>query len=241
MDDTTATGQRHERVSEVLAQLAGTMHDQGGLPTLLQTVAELALSTVADCAAASVTLLDGSGPRTVAHTGPLARDLDEVQYAVDEGPCLAAARLVRTQAVDLAEADDRWPAFTAAAVAAGVTAFLATPLVAGGRCVGALNLFGTTTRGFGEVDQALVELFCARAAVALANARLYSTAVEVAEQLQDAMRSRAVIEQAKGVLAARLGITPEQAFDELTARSQHANTKLRDVAAAVVRDCARPT
>lgn len=235
------TGQRGEQVAHAVAQLAGTLHEEGGLEALLQCVADLALSTVADCAAASVTLLEGPGPRTVAHTGPLALDLDAVQYAVDEGPCLAAARLVRTQAVDLSEADDRWPAFTAAAVAAGVTAFLATPLVAGGRCVGALNLFGTTTGGFGEVDEALVEMFCARAAVALANARLYGAAVELAGQLQDAMRSRAVIEQAKGVLAAQNGTTPEQAFDELTARSQQANTKLRDVAAAVVADCSRPT
>lgn len=239
-EDVAVSRDRGEDVAEALAELTGVLVDDGELADLLQRVADLALRTVADCAAASVTLVDGPGPRTAAHTGPLALGLDSTQYAARQGPCLDAARLVRTQAVDLARADRRWPAFTEAAQQAGVTAFLATPLVAGGRCVGALNLFSTTAGGFGEVDEALVELFCARAAVALANARLYGTAVALAQQLGDAMRSRAVIEQAKGVLMARDGLDADDAFILLTARSQHENRKLRDVAAETVRSCRTP-
>lgn len=221
-------------VTDAVAELSEMLVDDADLPALLQRVAELALRTVADCAAASVTLISGPGPRTAAHTGPLALELDEVQYAADAGPCLAAAREVRTYAVELSVADERWPHFTDAARRLGATAFLATPLVAGGRSVGALNLFSTTAGGFGEVDSALVELFCARASVALANTRLYETAVATAEQLTEAMTSRAVIEQAKGILMARGGIDAESAFAALTARSQQDNRKLRDVAADLV-------
>lgn len=246
MDDRNRSEAGSERdrgadVAEALAELTGVLVDDGDLEALLQRVAELSLRTVADCAAASVTLIDPPGPRTVAATGPLALELDQVQYDADEGPCLDSARLLQTHALDLSEADDRWPDFADGAARLGVTAFLATPLVAGGRSVGALNLFSTTAGGFEEVDGALVDLFCARASVALANRRLYLSAIATAEQLTEAMRSRAVIEQAKGVLMARGGLDADTAFRALTARSQRENRKLRDVAAAVVDDCATPT
>ncbi len=228
-------------VTDAVAELSEMLVDDADLPTLLQRVAELALRTVADCAAASVTLVEEPGPRTAAHTGPLALELDEVQYAAGIGPCLAAAREVHRYAVELSVVDERWPHFTEAARRLGVTAFLATPLVAGGRSVGALNLFSTTVGGFGEVDSALVELFCARASIALANARLYGMAVTTAEQLTHALRSRAVIEQAKGVLMARGGIEENEAFGALRQRSQHENRKLRDVALEVVASVTQAT
>ena len=98
-EDLAVSRDRGEDVTEALAELTGVLVDDGELAGLLQRVADLALRTVADCAAASVTLIVGPGPRTAAHTGPLALWLDSAQYAAGEGPCLDAARLVRTQAV----------------------------------------------------------------------------------------------------------------------------------------------
>jgi GAF domain-containing protein len=163
-------------------------------------------------------------------------DVDQQQYALGDGPCLDAVRRRVVNRVRENDAAQRWPAFVEHARGCGVRSFLAAPLVAGGRGVGALNLYGAGPDSFGTLDDALVSQLSGQASVALANAQLYRRATAVSEQLTEAMASRPVIDQAKGVLMARLGLTPDEAFLELRARSQKANRKLRDVAVDVVQD-----
>jgi GAF domain-containing protein len=129
---------------------------------------------------------------------------------------------------------ERWPAFAAAANDVGMRSFLASPLIAADQAIGSLNLYSTSPDGFDELDDALVALFSAQASVALANARLYRSAQRLSDQLQEALDSRAVIEQAKGVLMAQHRVGPEEAFELLRDRSQRENRKLRDVAREVV-------
>jgi len=223
-----------DAVSGALAELAAVLIDQEELGELLQRVAELARATVPGCSAASVTLVDRGGPRTVAHAGAVSLELDQVQYATNEGPCLRAVDLGRPVSVDLGDADSQWPRFVDAAREKGVRSFLASPLIAGGTSVGALNLFSESQDGPLGEHGPRVEMLCARASVALANAQRYAEALAVSDQLQTAIDSRAVIEQAKGVLMARTGLDPDAAFDALRVRSQHENRKLRDVAAEIV-------
>lgn len=228
-----------EPLSAALAELAGMLVDSRPLEQLLHDVAELAVATVPGCAHAGVTLLDGERPVTAASTDPVVLAIDQQQYAVGDGPCLDAVRRCTINRVDERDAEQRWPEFTEAAERLGIRSFLAAPLVAHGRGVGALNLYGAEPDAFDALDDALVARFAGQASVALANARLYQQATRLNVQLSEAMASRAVIEQAKGILIAHHGMTPDEAFLELRARSQSANRKLREVAHDVVQDACR--
>jgi GAF domain-containing protein len=105
---------------------------------------------------------------------------------------------------------------------------LSTPLVLGDSVIGTLHVYGDTA--FDRLDQALLELITSAASAVITNARRYVRARELADQLQQAVHSRAEIDQAKGVLMAVHGITAKEAFGRLVARSQHTNTKLHDIA-----------
>ena len=225
-----------EPLAAALAELSGMLVDSQPLEDLLHRVAALAVATVPGCAQAGVTLLDGDRPMTAVCTDDVELADDQQQYAPGDGPCLDSIRRGVVNRVREQDAEQRWPPFIAHARQCGIRSFLAAPLVAGGRAVGALNLYGTDSDSFDALDDALVLLFAGQASVALANAQLYRRATAVNAQLSEAMASRAVIEQAKGVLMGRLGLTPDAAFLELRARSQHENRKLRDVAVDVVQE-----
>ena len=122
----------------------------------------------------------------------------------------------------------------AAAVDLGVCASLSLPLVVAGEGIGALNVYGTRPGQFSHDDEEYGEVFATQAAVALANAQAYWEQAELAAGLSSAMKSRATIEQAKGILIATTGCSPEEAFDRLREQSQFENRKLRDVAEDLV-------
>jgi GAF domain-containing protein len=221
-------------LAAALVELAELLVDEQPLEALLQRVVDLAVAAVPGCAGAGVTLMDGDRPSTAAHSDERVLAVDRQQYEAGDGPCLDAIRHRVLHRVDLDAAQQRWPDFAEPARALGVRSFLAAPLVAGGRAVGSLNLYGTAAHAFDPPDDVLVQLFCGQASVALANARLYSRATALNAQLEQALSSRAVIEQAKGVLMARHGTGPDEAFQQLRSWSQQRNRKLRDVAAEVV-------
>jgi GAF domain-containing protein len=220
-----------DEVTAAIDDLSGMLLAEQDLHQTLQHVVDLAVRAVPGCTGASVTLLGtGDQPGTAAYTDELVLTVDMRQYDADEGPCLDAARNQRRNLVDLREADDRWPDFTSSAAEAGVLSFLASPLIAGGEGIGALNLYSTSPDGFDQLDQALVDLFAAQASVALANAQVYARCRALTEQLTEAIGSRAVIEQAKGALMVTSKVSEQEAFDLLRLQSQRANHKLREVA-----------
>lgn len=229
-----AVAQRPDDLTEALRELSGLLLDSDTLQGTLQRVVDLAVRVVPGCTGAGVTLTDGKKAYTAAHSDPLVLQVDTCQYDAGDGPCLTAMRDVRTVRVDVAEAGEQWPDFTAMARRLGVRSFLAAPLVAAGASIGALNLYSSAADGYDALDESLVLLFSAQASVALANARLYDGAVRVQQQLTEALSSRAVIEQAKGVLMAQRGVDADAAFGCLREMSQLTNRKLRDVAADVV-------
>jgi GAF domain-containing protein len=222
-----------------LAELTQTLVDSEPLERLLRRVAELAVAVVPSRTHAGVTLLEGGQAVTAACTDPLVLVLDQRQYETGDGPCLDAVRSGTINRTSTADSSLRWPQLTQWAREEGVHSLLAAPLVAGGLPVGALNLYGTRPDAFAAVDDELVLLFTAQASVALTNARLYRRATALNAQLAEAMASRAVIEQAKGVLVGTRGLTPDEAFLELRDLSQHRNQKLREVALEVVAEAAR--
>ena len=225
---------RSDEVALAMHELAHLLVAEESVDTTLERVASLAARTIDDCDAAGVTLfLDGKYV-TAAHTDTRTLAVDNGQYERDEGPCLQAMREQKVLRFDIDEAQDRWPGFVADARANEVRSFLAAPLMLKGESIGALNLYSRKPSGFTALDDVLVALFTGQAAIALANARMYADAVRLTHQLQEAIGSRSVIEQAKGVLMAREGVDPDGAFARLKQLSQHRNVKLRDIAAAIV-------
>jgi GAF domain-containing protein len=181
---------------------------------------------------AGITLLAEGRPAADVFTDPQAAELDTAARGAD-GPCQEAFRRQQVYRVDSTYTEQRWPEFTAAAAAHGVTASLSVPLTADGQRLGVLALYSRTGPFAGEaVLQA--ENFAAVASVLLANVQAYWDARQLAERLQQAMRSRATIEHAVGILMAGSGRTPEEAFQLLVRASQRGNLKLRDLAADIV-------
>jgi len=216
------------------AELGRISLAENDLHGVLDRVADLARRTVPGTEEASVTLVRMGTAKTAAYTGPLALALDEWQYRRGTGPCLAAAAEQTTvSAPDLA-GDRRWPGWAERAVAAGVRSSLSVGLIIGEQVHGALNLYGVRDAAFDHDAVVLAETFAGFAAVALSNANLYGTTARLARQLEAAMASRAVIEQAKGIIMGSRRCTADEAFAILTAISQDSNRKLRDVAAALV-------
>jgi ANTAR domain-containing protein/GAF domain-containing protein len=188
----------------------------------------------ADLASITVRSPDGRF-HTPVHTDEAAAELDQVQYELAEGPCLTAADQngpALAFSGDL-RADTQWPRFAPVAVDRGWSAVCSTALLPAARLPrlsGALNLYSRKAGGLTEQDYALALLLATHASLALA----YSTAVEAAElqahQLHRAIDSRDVIGQAKGILMARRGYSPSEAFDFLRTTSQDLNVKLIEVA-----------
>jgi GAF domain-containing protein len=229
-----AAAQPRIDVQEAFTELGRIVIGDQPLGQVLHRVAELAAACIPGADQVSVTLLDGGRAHSAAFTGSAAAMLDERQYAQGFGPCMDAAASGGVVAItDMAE-DVTYPDFSSVARRHGVSSSLSVGMPVPRRTVGALNLYCTGDRPADEEAVQLAQVFASYAAVALANASLYSSTAELATQMQQAMASRAVIEQAKGIVMGQLGIGPDEAFAHLSRTSQQSNRKLRDVAAAVV-------
>ena len=220
--------------SDAFAQLGRMKLGDTDLDGFLKQVADLAKRTIPGAAEVSVTLLRQKGPHTVAFTGELALALDESQYRLGHGPCLHAASSTSTQLVTDMTADRRWPDWTSRAVQAGAHSSLSIGLPVQDAVTGALNLYATVPDAFDDDAVARAQTFAGYAAVALLNAYLYDAKATLAQHMEAAMASRAIIDQAKGIILAERGCSPDDAFTILSKTSQDSNLKVRDVAAAVV-------
>ncbi|MFC4020823.1 GAF and ANTAR domain-containing protein [Micromonospora sp. GCM10011542] len=220
-------------LAEALIRLGRIKHDETDLDTVLTTVAEVTRETIPGAREVSVTLVQGSEAYTAACTGELARTLDIWQYEHGRGPCLDAATTGTAMVVPDLTTEERWPEWAARAHAAGAGSSLSIGLPIQEAVVGALNIYATRP---GALDQGvdLAGTLAGYAAIALANAHLYESTATLAQQMQAAMRSRAVIEQAKGIIMGQRRCTADEAFAILARVSQDSNRKLRDVAELLV-------
>jgi GAF domain-containing protein len=190
--------------------------------------------------AASITLLRGEKAFTAAYDGQMALDADELQYGHGHGPCIDAGLAGQVLRIDDMASEERWPDYTRRAAARGVGSSLSVPLPFQTATIGALNTYAGSAHTFTDEDQVLAEEVASWIAAAIGNAEAAARTSAELEQLRVAMKSRAVIEQAKGVLMERYKITEDRAFAVLARASQQANTKLRDVAEELVRTGSLP-
>jgi len=228
------TNQDPDGLDNALRTLSRLLLAEETLDATLSRVAGLACRTLGSCDIASVTMINGGRPSTPVQTDPLAKELDTVQYSSDHGPCLEAYSVHGVVRATVPACADRWPQFTDAAQKAGVRSVLAVPLMVNDQPFGALNLYSQTTDDFHDEDEETAVLFSEQAAVACANAEIYWRTHNLTHHLREALESRDVIGQAKGILMARRGITSDAAFDALRRVSQHRNIKLREIAEQVV-------
>jgi transcriptional regulator with GAF, ATPase, and Fis domain len=206
------------------------------MESLLQTVAELGKAMTPGQPEVSVSLLLRGVPSTVASTGELATGLDESQYERGDGPCLHAARTGELTEVPDFRTEQRWPGYARRAVAAGCLSSLSVPLAIDEEeaVSGALNLYSRRDHVFDAQTREAATGLGPYAAVAAGNLHAVQSARSKAENLQLALESRAVIDQAKGVLVERYKLTPDQAFQLLAHVSMTSNRKVRDVAEQLV-------
>ena len=202
---------------------------------MLRTVADLAEELTTGDVQASVTVLSGTRPSTIGSTGRLALDLDQAQYAHGHGPCLHAAGTGETVVVDDARTERRWTDYMRHAVELGSLSSLSTPLDSSEGVAASLNLYAGRPAAFTQANRRSAHRFARLAGVAVSNVHAYESARELAGNLQTALESRAVIDQAKGVLIERHKLTADQAFQFLAKASMATNRKLRDVAEQLVR------
>jgi GAF domain-containing protein len=222
-------------VGEVLEYLSRSSLREQPMEGLLQRVTDLVKTVMPGRSEASVTLLIRERPSTVVATGRLAVDLDEGQYERGHGPCLHAAATREIAEIPDTRSETRWPDHTRRAAEHGNLSSLSVPLVIDHPQVsGALNIYARQPNAFDEATRWAATRIAPYAAVAAGNLYLYRRALGRAEHLETVLASRAVIEQAKGILMERHHMTAHGAFRILARASIHTHMTVRRLAEHLV-------
>ena len=226
---------RQQRVTQVLVELADTLVIGFDVIDFLHTLVERAVELLA-ADAAGLMLADQRGRLEVlAASSEEARVLELFELQSSQGPCMdcftTGEPLVN---IEVAQMADRWPLFTAAAAVAGYRSAHALPLRLRGQVLGAMNLFSVADTPLTSDDIALGQGMADIATIGLLQQRRTLEQDILTEQLQAALNTRIVIEQAKGVLAERAGLSMEAAFATMRNHARNHNLKLRDVAQGLI-------
>lgn len=224
---------------ERLPSVTSLVLDTDSLHDFLHALAETALAQAPGADGCGVTLERDGRPLTVASAGTSALALDEAQYGQDDGPCLQALRTgEEVHVLDMLD-EVRWGPYPAYAAACGTRSSLSLPVAAHSHTAGALNLYAPHPGAFADSDLTGLRTLAAQATGAIALAQRIADVHEFAEDLQTAMRSRTLIDQATGVIMAQQRCGAEEAFGILRTASQHRNIKLRDLCARLIADITR--
>jgi GAF domain-containing protein len=235
--DLNRLGEQPSRLAlaQQFAELARELQRMPDKEATLAGVVQAAMRAVPGVEEAGITVARGKHFRTVAPSGELPRQVDELQYELCAGPCVDAILNEKPVRTGDLENDPRWPTFgKRAAVEAGVHSMLAIRLFLNDGedrdTIGALNMYSTRYQAFTETCETLACIFATHAAIALGGAE----SSEQAMNLQLAQESNREIGMAMGVLMSRHQLTQTQAFDLLRMASQHTHRKLREIASDVV-------
>jgi GAF domain-containing protein len=220
--------------ASALVELVDLMLATPSMQQLLHEIARLAGQIVNPPAACGITLRSDGQTYTVATNGQLASHLDEVQYERVQGPCLHTLTSGQIISISDLATEDRWHAYRSFALGYGVRSSLSLPLRVEKDVRGALNLYALTPEAFGLAERAAAELFATQAAAAITLVSRQARHMQLSEQLRQALTSRAVIDQAIGIVMEQQHIPASRAFDVLRQTSQHQNRKLRAVAVDIV-------
>ncbi len=227
-----------------LSGVAGIVADARRVSETLQAVAEFAFQAIPGVDGVGVTLIKSNYHRPQIHTwavtAAFVEEIDTAQYEdLDEGPCITCMRSKRPTVSGSLGSDPRWPHFGGRVARMGVHSVLALPLVVDNQVIGAINSYAYGRDAFADHAVQLGSQFAVPAAVSVYHAQLLASARERTERLQRALVSRAMIDQAIGIVRSRAGVDAQEAFERLSDLSQHQNVKLHVVAERLVEDAAR--
>jgi GAF domain-containing protein len=224
--------------SEVQAELAGLQEallNTDSVEQFLHELAVLAARTVSDGMSCGMALRQRGASRTAtACSDPLASEADRVQYQAGEGPAAHVLRHGRRVRIHDTATHDRWPRFCRQAASLGIRSCYALPLVTDGEPAGALMLYSRKPGAFGPEEAKRAEEFAGYASGALTLSLRMASCQDQNEQLRSSIVSRAVIDQALGVIMATERCPQDKAFALLRSVSQNTNVRLRDLAATIV-------
>jgi GAF domain-containing protein len=223
------------QLTRTFVDLADTLVDEFDVIELLHVLAGRCVDLLG-VDAAGVMLADADGVlRLAAASSERARLLELFELQNDQGPCLDSFRTGRQVSyVDAGNGPAPWPLFAAQAKSEGFSSLHALPMRLRRQSIGALNLFGHAPVQLPAEDVRVAQAFADIATIAILQQRLVKEREVLASQLQTALDSRVIIEQAKGVLAERLGFDVDTAFSTLRDAARRANRRLSDVARDVV-------
>jgi hypothetical protein len=226
---------RYERLANAFVDLADTLVADYDVIELAQQLIDSSM-TLLPIAAAGILLGDSSGELHVfASSSEQTRLLELLQVEADVGPCLEAYRTGQPVLVDDLEAEAaRWPVFAERAVEYNFVALTALPLRLRSERVGALNLFRNDAGPMSAADVAVGQALADVATIGILHQRVLTRSELVNQQLQTALNTRLIIEQAKGVLAERGAIDMDRAFNLLRAHARRTNRRLVDLSRDVV-------
>lgn len=217
-----------------LAELSALPVAEGDRRRLLNRMAALINGAVPGADWVSITVGSPLEPQRLGSDSAEAQAFDGRQVQADEGPCWDAYRRGVAVIADDVTADPRWPALGRLAAAGAVRAVLAVALHEDGRTTGVVNVYSGRVAAFGTAGRRLAELAAVAVAGVLQTVTEREAMQALAANLETALTSRAVIDQAKGMIMARLGVSADDAFARLVKLSSHLNVKVRDLAALVV-------
>jgi GAF domain-containing protein len=222
-------------LADELAQLAARMS-----PLLLSTdsvgaavdvLTTLAQETIAAATGAGVSLIDEQGQRTsVGATSEVVLEADDLQYRLDQGPCLTAWAEQRTVRVDDVEDDPRWPQWSESVRPLQVLSTLSVPMVLPNRTLGAVKVYSELRGAFDERAERLLEGFAGTAGLLLGSAASLENARQLSGNLRQALQARDAVQLAKGVIMHRDGLNEDEAFQVLVGEARVSNRGLREVA-----------
>ena len=223
-----------EKLSHLFVDVADTLVADFDVVDFLTTLCEHA-TVVSGADAVGIMLKDHRGElRFMASSNDAGRSLELAQLRLGEGPCLDCVQTMEPVVnTDLTLADT-WPKFAPTAIEAGFHSVHAFPMRLRDQAIGALNLFAVSEVRFDPGEVRVVQSLADVATIAILQERSIARAEAVTEQLQGALNSRIVIEQAKGALARQEGITVDEAFERLRDRARSSRQRLVDVAAVVL-------
>lgn len=221
-------------VAAVVARMSGLLLSRETVESVLGLIVAQAVAGTPAAVGAGVTLFEGGVPATAAASGTAARNADELQYALQEGPCLTALGQGAPVRIDDTAADRRWPRWAAAAAGSGLRSVLTVPLRPGPACLGAIKVYAGTPNAFGPSDEYALGRLAAGAAPLVAQAMAHASAGGLSERFRGTLRDRDTISMARGFLMAGEGIDEATASERLLSLARAEGRTPAETAAAIL-------